>query len=283
MGNLCEPLCSTRDVNITSCPKRYRPGGKLVAFAEWKNRSVTLKVGRENKASLKLKKKLTFQNFSKRVRARISFLYNATYNGSDVQLLTQLWTGSKQTSDVTTSLLTQHAFMTSLWSLVQQSEFLYSRYFGKHSTRILGTCGYMYAAEFAPRSHLLDVDAAHLFRLKRHLWQDRALLAVKLMDASESSLRDFHEPLYFCDTSRENWVLTRDARLVAIDTDSFLFKSRAESEMASLPCSTHSDCHIAKCQGRCDVTSRRCSRYIATNNLQVQLCDVLCEHLANTF
>ena len=269
MGSLCEPLCSTQDIHITSCPNRRRKTGKQVAFVEWKNESVVLKVCREKFKSLRLTEQLTFKEFSKRVRARISFLYNATYNGSDVQLLTQLWTGSRQTNDVTSSFLTQHAFMTSLWSLVQQREFLYSRYFGKHSSRIVGTCGHVYTAELAQRSELLNVDDWHRFRLKRHPWQDRASLALKLIDACESSLRDFHQPLYFCDVTRHNWAIASDGQLVAIDTDEFYFRSRLESRLLNRTCSSNEDCRMTLCQGRCDVRSGRCSRYIASNNLQV--------------
>ena len=90
--------------------------------------------------------------------------------------------------------------MRSLWSLIQQNEYLFLRYFSDKNLvpLIRGTCGHVYAVESAPPTSILHPGAMHIARVSRDSWCDRARVAIGLLDLIAETESSFHEYLHLC-------------------------------------------------------------------------------------
>ena len=254
-------------------------------FAQWEDRKVILKAKHdrpENKSILRFDSgscATDLNRFVSDIRKLIYSKYNIRYADDDTRLISLLWTGQESNVELLSRNCTlheqeaQHALMRSLWSLIQQEEFLFFRYFSRHEFLpvIHGSCGHVYAVDFAPPTSILHPDAWHIARLTRHRWRSKAKAAIGLLDIIKSTQNDFHEHLHLCDIKGRNFGIASDGSIKAIDTDMVYFKSKLESRLAAKAsrCFQHTDCDYFSCSGRCNSTSGRCEQAVTNNNLEV--------------
>ena len=262
--------------------------GKKVIFAKWDGRSVVLKARGERPSGEQI---LGFkgvfsepcipsvEDYIGSIKELIYEKYNTRYAGDDTQLISLLWTGKESDKEILLKTIDkkhrhkQHALMRSLWSLIQQDEFLFFRYFSssKFIPPILGSCGHVYAVESTPPTSILHPDAIHISRISRDRWRDRAKVALGLLDIIKSAQTDFHEYLHLCDIKGKNFGIASDGSVKAIDTDMVFFESKIGPWMTNQTtyCSRDSDCVYISCFGKCNTTTSRCEETIVNNNLEV--------------
>ena len=163
------------------------------------------------------------------------------------------------------------------WQLIETDEYmLYSLLQGRMGIPdIYGSCGHMYAVQYAPSEPFLGFDDTVLTDPRP--WKFRAQLSLALLDMIESIEDTPWGTLYLCDIQELNFgVVKRDNRLVAkaIDVDISWFEdamlSAAKSELDK-PCSSNEDCEFISCLVDCDTSTGRCSGKLTSNNLQVYL------------
>ncbi|XP_064599276.1 divergent protein kinase domain 1C-like [Liolophura sinensis] len=180
--------------------------------------------------------------------------------------------------------LSKIATMDTIWSLVQQTEFMVMKLNQDWSfiPEILGTCGRFYAMEFVETSSLLERrilmkhDSPWLQRV------DVSMQLLKLVQDMNSSL--FAEPLHMCDVKLENFGISKSGQLKAIDVDMFFKERKMANEIMSVHnCSSHYDCDFFDCKGWCNVKTRDCLQTRVNNNLQSVCEKILVSTLRNGY
>ena len=223
--------------------------------------------------------------FVSSIRKLIYSRYNTRYIQNDRRLISLLWTGQESDIEIlkenNSDKKATQVIMCSLWSLVQQREFLFLRYFSSKQfvPTIRGTCGNMYAVASSPPTSILNPSAMNIARLSQHSWRDRAQVAIGLLDIVESARSDFHEYLHLCDIKGKNFGIAIDGRIKAIDTDSAFFDSKLGTWLTTYNthCLQDSDCNFIACFGRCNSTVGRCETTVTNNNLEViSACFLIC-------
>lgn len=225
---------------------------------------------------------MTIHDFINMVRDAIFDEYAFHEKKTDEELIQSLWTGTEPVTDILlpgqlTELEAsqQERVMWSLWSLIQQHEYLFLQYFSENQflPYILGTCGHVYAMEYAPSTPVLDPDMFHVTGMSSFSWHQRVKVALELLDLMQSARDQFHEPLHFCDVKGSNFGIAQNGKVKPIDTDTVFFQSKLEQVLGGTEsCSTDADCSFFDCLGHCDVASSKCGTTILNNNLQVGLC-----------
>jgi hypothetical protein len=159
--------------------------------------------------------------------------------------------------------------MESLWSLINQDEFLFMSVFQDvpFIPKIYGSCGAYYVTEFAPPGQILSPS---FFNAKKEgMWRKRVDIALGILEISSSLDIDFHEPLHFCDIKEENFGINSNNQVKILDTDSLFFDTSMMKDLADPKCKTHDDCDFFDCRGWCDVNTHQCVAKRTNNNIQV--------------
>ena len=286
---MCSPLCDEDKVKYAGCTNYLR--GKKIIFANWDGISIVLKARGDRPLGKLALENSDMQMYSKScvpsvekyissIRDLIHSKYNTNYTKTDRELISLLWKGYESDTEIisveqTADDAAQRAIMRSLWSLIQQDEFLFFRYFSrsKFIPFIFGSCGHVYAVDSAPPTSVLHPGAMSIARLSRDSWHDRAQAAIGLLDIIESAQSEFHEYLHLCDIKGKNFGIAKDGNIKAIDMDMVYFDSKLGPWLAKnhTHCSQNSDCDFISCFGQCNSTVGRCEEVINNNNLEVNI------------
>ena len=161
----------------------------------------------------------------------------------------------------------------SLYSLLQQDEYLFVKYFqtSKHIPQIYGSCGHFYAMEYLPPGKLLSPS---IIKNKAYFysWKDRVDMALGFLDLIYSFEHDFPHVLHICDVKGENFGKGDDGIIKLIDTDTVFFDPKLKDVLVNDTCKVHDDCNFFNCKGYCNLRAERCTDRRANSNIQV-LCD----------
>lgn len=159
-----------------------------------------------------------------------------------------------------------HILMDSVWSLIQQEEYLMLR-MSQHLPyipRLHGTCGYMYAVESAPPPQIFYSSVV------KGGWSARVKLALAILDVVRALDSDYHEPLHLCDVKPENFGISDvNNQVKLIDTDCIFRDSTIKQIFHNKSCTSDEDCTFFDCKGWCKRTTYRCSNERVNTNLQV--------------
>lgn len=144
---------------------------------------------------------------------------------------------------------------------------------------LIGTCGNLYAMEYASTNPLVTPT---LFGESRS-WDFRVALAVALIQMVESFENTKYGAVYLCDMIPGNFglVKTWDEKYVVrgVDHDRTYpegyLRSLLRSNMNNV-CTKDSDCWIQDCQVRCNNEIGTCSEELMSNNLQVHQSSRIC-------
>ena len=276
-GNLCPHLCQMHTVWFHSC-MNYR-GGKNVFKMKWMDEMIILKSKkpRIDDYDLPLYTSL-LSDFTGMVAQSVSMNLPVAQKAlTDAQIFSIMWMddvekyATRRTVGGEEEVLWQSSAMNSLWSLVQQDEYMILKFFQHfpHMPRIFGTCGHFYALEYMPPGPMLSAGILEMTRIFGHSWSDRAKLALKLLETIHAFDNDLTEVLHMCDMKGENFGISKAGKVVAIDVDMAVFDTKLVSDLSYPNCSIHDDCSFFDCQGWCDIPNQKCSGIRVNNNLQV--------------
>nr|XP_056710471.1 divergent protein kinase domain 1C [Euleptes europaea] len=275
-GDLCEDLCVAQKLIYKRC--LYYDQGKKVIQADWRGRPVILK-----------SKKEIFSSYQ-----RLGFLEEMELEGipeSDLLLMVALEIknalGLELPSNTTGPLWTRgrgpqwKAQLASMWSLLQQEEYIYFSVlqdFSKHVLRVIGSCGHFYAVEYLTAGHawhstLFSVEDAVGVSFSGIESKAKAVteIAISFLDMVNHFDNDFSHRLHLCDIKPENFAIRNDLTVVAIDVDMAFFEPKMR-DILEQNCTGDEDCNFFDCFSKCDLRSGKCGAVRANNNLQV-ICD----------
>lgn len=280
-GSLCSSLCDSSNIVYHKCTNYKR--GKRVVFAECTNSCVNgstimtvlkSKNDKQDILNLPKDKKGDISEDGQRM-ARTIFL-DTVYNSMHYQIpaganvFSFLW--SLDYSDfIHSSTLTYPVDLAfkSIWSLIQQDEYLFMKLYQKelhYIPRLYGTCGPFYFMEFAPPGKILNPT---IFHPSRSSWKDRAKIALGILEIAQSLETHFHEPVHFCDIKEENFGIAEDKSVKILDTDSLFFDEIMMRILQEQKCTSHEDCDFFDCRGWCNKAGGKCVANRTNNNLQV--------------
>lgn len=289
-GSLCYKLCNTKDLQYESCTN-YKAGKKVLFM---KCEGCDSSTNRKIRVVFKMKETLENREmFStnmapeddsdesvKKYIEIISKLVNNSYwykfakdmsKEKDILSLTWGWNINEYLAETTLPKRKAIAVAaSSIWSLSEQSEYLFSRLLHDKVfvPKIYGSCGPAYFVEFTQTIRKYEYE---LFSSSfSYPWPERALLAVRLIDLIKQIDSGLHEPLHICDVKPDNFGRRDNWEVTLLDTDCALFETDLMSQFNHSVCKTHADCDFFDCKGYCDKTRGHCLQRRMNNNLQVQ-------------
>ncbi|XP_060098969.1 divergent protein kinase domain 1C [Heteronotia binoei] len=275
-GDLCEDLCVAQKLIYKRC--LYYDQGKKVIQADWRGRPVILKSKME-----------IFSSYQ-----HLGFLEEMESQGipeADLFLMVALEIknalGLELPSNNTGPLWTRgrgphwKAQLASMWSLLQQEEYIYFSVlqdFSKHVLRVIGSCGHFYAVEYLTAGHawhntLFSVEDAVGASFSGIKSKAKAIteIAISFLDMVNHFDNDFSHRLHLCDIKPENFAIRNDLTVVAIDVDMAFFEPKMR-DILEQNCTGDEDCNFFDCFSKCNLRRRKCGAVRANNNLQV-ICD----------
>ncbi|XP_061450495.1 divergent protein kinase domain 1C [Rhineura floridana] len=275
-GDLCEDLCVAQKLIYKRC--LYYDRGKKVIEADWRGHPVILKSKNEIFSSYR----------------RLGFLEEMESPGipeTELLLMVALEIknvlGLELPNNTMVPLWTKgrgprwKAQLASMWSLLQQEEYIYFSVlqdFSKHVLRVIGSCGHFYAVEYLTAGHawhktLFSVEDAVGVSFSGIKSKAKAIteIAISFLDMVNHFDNDFSHRLHLCDIKPENFAIRNDLTVVAIDVDMAFFEPKMR-DILEQNCTRNEDCNFFDCFSKCDLTSRKCGAERANNNLQV-ICD----------
>lgn len=282
-GNLCDAICYSRNIIFKKCIN-YRLGKKVLLAEcngiceEGKTITAVIKTrtmeGRHFEPlnlDTYTNKSLTAESMEIAKTVMNSMISSSTLKTykSVKDIFTKLWT-TDFTSFVKNAKYpgADVVAMESLWSLINQDEFLFMSVFQDvpFIPKIYGSCGAYYMTEFAPPGQILSPN---FFNAKEGgMWKKRVDIALGILDISSSLDIDFHEPLHFCDVKEENFGINSNNQVKILDTDSLFFDTSMMKDLSEPKCKTHDDCDFFDCRGWCDVKTHECVAKRTNNNIQ---------------
>ncbi|XP_036891742.1 divergent protein kinase domain 1C [Sturnira hondurensis] len=276
-GDLCEDLCVAGNLRYQRC--LYYDRGKKVLQADWRGRPVVLKSKEEAFSSFQppgLRGGPAEDEGPALPEAELLLLVAGEVRSAlglelSESSLGPLWPGLRGPQ--------WRGQLASLWSLVQQEEFVLLSVLqglSPHALPVLGSCGHFYAVEY------LAAGSAHhgaLFPLHgASRGPARAIsdMALSFLDLVRQFDQGFSHRLHLCDVKPENFAIRRDLTVVAIDVDMAFFEPKMR-EILGQNCTGDGDCSFFDCSSRCDLRANRCGAQRANSNLQV-VCDKIFRH-----
>jgi hypothetical protein len=203
------------------------------------------------------------------------FLSNAVYfslkHGVKVsanEIFEIIWHSPKQFSLSNSTSAELYSAMVSISSLVQQNEYLLIKFLKSHENlpTVYGSCGHFYVLDYNPTVEFSTViDDQSTFAD----WLPRAATAIQLLHLVSSFDTDFDETLNLCDVKFNNFGISHNGKVTAIDVDMAMFDSELAYQFQNKRCSYHTDCTFLDCQGWCIPQTLMCWRKRTNNNLQV--------------
>ncbi|XP_019400594.1 PREDICTED: protein FAM69C [Crocodylus porosus] len=280
-GDLCEDLCIAQKLVYKHC--LYYDRGKKVIQAEWRGQPVILKSKKEIFSSyqrLSLLEEMEAQDVPEAelllmVALEVKNVLGLEFSNSSIG---PLWTRRRG--------LHWKAQVASMWSLLQQEEYIYFSLlqdFSKHVLRVLGSCGHFYAVEYLTAGHAwhktlfpLEDAVGPSFRGTKSKVKAIIDIALSFLDMVQHFDNDFSHQLHLCDIKPENFAIRNDLTVVAIDVDMAFFEPKMR-DILEQNCTGDEDCNFFDCFSKCDLKIRKCGAQRANNNLQV-ICDKIFRH-----
>ncbi|KAM6276571.1 divergent protein kinase domain 1C isoform 1-T1 [Spheniscus humboldti] len=275
-GDLCEDLCVAQKLVYKHC--LYYDRGKKVIQADWRGRPIILKSKKEIFSSyqhLSMLEEVETQDIAETELLLMVALEVKNVLGLELSNNTMgpLWTRKKGPR--------WKAQVASMWSLLQQEEYIYFSLlqdFSKHVLRIIGSCGHFYAVEYLTAGHawhktLFPLENVVGPSLAGHRSTVRAIIdiALSFLDMVQHFDNDFSHRLHLCDIKPENFAIRHDLTVVAIDVDMAFFEPKMR-DILEQNCTGDEDCNFFDCFSKCNLKIRKCGAQRANNNLQV-ICD----------
>ncbi|GAB1599185.1 divergent protein kinase domain 1C-like [Argonauta hians] len=279
-GSLCSAICLTKTIKYDHCTN-YREG-KVVIIANAENHKYPL-ILKSSQHKLK-----NFDAISFKVDGRLGYpdmdvfrklIHDSVYLNLGINLtkgidvIEQVWSMTPLAfmQSMKESPAATHILMDSVWSLLQQEEYLMLR-MSQHLPyipRLHGTCGYMYAVESAPPPQIFYSSVV------RGGWTARVKLALAILDVIRALDSDYHEALHLCDVKPENFGMSEvNNRVKLIDTDCVLRDSTLRQIFYNRSCTKDEDCTFFDCKSWCRRKVDKCAKERVNTNLQVT-----CEHI----
>ncbi|KGL84107.1 Protein FAM69C, partial [Tinamus guttatus] len=275
-GDLCEDLCVAQKLVYKHC--LYYDRGKKVIQADWRGQPIILKSKKEIFSSyqhLSMLEEMETQDIPETELLLMVALEVKNVLGLELSNNTMgpLWTRRKGPH--------WKAQVASMWSLLQQEEYIYFSVlqdFSKHVLRIIGSCGHFYAVEYLTAGHawhktLFPLENVVGPSLAGSQSRGRAIIdiALSFLDMVQHFDNDFSHRLHLCDIKPENFAIRQDLTVVAIDVDMAFFEPKMK-DILEQNCTSDEDCNFFDCFSKCDLKIRKCGAQRANNNLQV-ICD----------
>lgn len=179
-----------------------------------------------------------------------------------------------------------------LWSLLQQNEFLVLHVFHKsfHVPLVPQFCGEAYLV-----SNLPEPRNRHLYSYRGLLgkllsygfqswlypgWTERAKIGVGLLEFTLDIYQHHTDGLfYLCDANETNIGFTRNHDFLMHDLSDVLPRKMLESRLAGVECVSDDHCKYTEhCKTICDTTKGRCTGNLVRPNLSL-VCDILKPYL----
>uniref|UniRef100_A0A8D0G6E6 Divergent protein kinase domain 1C n=1 Tax=Sphenodon punctatus TaxID=8508 RepID=A0A8D0G6E6_SPHPU len=280
-GDLCEDLCVAQKLIYKRC--LYYDRGKKVIQADWRGQSVILKSKKEIFSSyprLSLLEEVEAQDFPEAELLLMVALEVKNVLGLELSNNTMgpLWARRRGPH--------WKAQLASMWSLLQQEEYLYFSLLqdlSKHVLRVIGSCGHFYAVEYLTAGHawhktLFSVEDAVGASLAGTKGKAKAItdIAISFLDMVNHFENDFSHQLHLCDIKPENFAIRNDLTVVAIDVDMAFFEPKMR-DILEQNCKGDEDCNFFDCFSKCDLRIKKCGAQRTNNNLQV-ICDKIFRH-----
>ncbi|XP_077983509.1 divergent protein kinase domain 1C-like [Glandiceps talaboti] len=274
-GNLCPNLCTEHSIQYKSC--LYFKRGKKVMLMDWNQEDVILKAKHSNlDAFYHLLVKFTqndktvthipdVETFKKFVHDSVYFAFGRSQEFDKIELLKRMWT--KNIESVESMTLAEKE---SLWSLLQQDEYIYMKYFNdKHLPKVFGSCGHFYAMEYIPTGKMLNPSILSLEEnFNAAPWPNRARIALGFLDLIANLDNAYGDVMHLCDVKNENFGVRKDFSIVAIDIDMAFLNKHMEETLAQPNCTTNEECDFFDCHGNCDMKTKKCTKDRKDHNLQ---------------
>lgn len=272
---MCSPLCSEKHLVLASC--FGHKDSKVVLLMHYKNRSVIMK---SERARLSDYNTIGYRDVNGKpiipsVEEFYRFLSNAVYFSlkhsvkvSADNIFDIIWDDPKRYSLSNASSDELYSLMVSISTLVQQNEYLLVKFLKNRENLpiVYGSCGHFYLLEYSPTVEFSTfVDDQSTFAD----WLPRAAMAVQLLYLVSSFDADFDEKLNLCDVKFNNFGVSNDGKMKAIDVDMAMFDSELAFQFQNKRCSYHADCAFLDCQGWCMSQTQTCWQKRTNNNLQV--------------
>ena len=293
-GRFCKPLCEKQEILFKEC--RVHHSNTFVIKARWKDTNIVLK--RKNKQGrndngkiisymfvyvclhdicfldpsfefhrvlsgfyLNIIAGLTNDHSNKiEISERIALMLGIASPYQDLsrkfKLLDQV--SSKLKNDLQNGDETQE--------LISQKEFIFLSIFENisHISHLYGSCGAMYAVEYAmPLSNFFPKYVPRSL-LRKDI--DMALSFLSLLNEFKKAP---FGPLSICDMKTSDFGVREDNSIIVIDYDMIFIKNVLDNFMSQPDCERNEDCDFFDCKSQCDLKRRKCTSNMSTNNLQV--------------
>ncbi|XP_068951055.1 divergent protein kinase domain 1C isoform X2 [Petaurus breviceps papuanus] len=269
MGDLCEDLCVAGKLVYQRC--LYYERGKKVLQATWRGQPVVLKSKKETFSSFQpldlLDKEVEgSKDFPEEELLLMVAIEVKSALGLEISNSTMgpLWSGRRGPR--------WKVQVASMWSLLQQEEYIYFSLlqdFSRHVLQVLGSCGHFYAVEYLAAGHprhrtLFPLEEASGIPLVSDQGQAKAInnIALSFLDMVKHFDNDFSHRLHLCDIKPENFAIRSD----------FTMRDILEQN-----CTGDEDCNFFDCFSKCDLRLNKCGAQRVNNNLQV-ICDKIFRH-----
>jgi Protein-kinase domain of FAM69/N-term cysteine-rich ER, FAM69 len=272
---MCSPLCIEKNLALVNC-LNFKDG-KVVFLMRYESHTVIMKSERARLSDYVM---IGYRDISGRyvlpsVEEFYRFLSNAVYfslkhslNVSGDDLVNIMWHNPQQISLSNASSSELYSLMISISSLSQQNEYILIKYLKNHENLpvLYGSCGHFYVMEYYPTIEFITLmDDQRTFAD----WLPRAATAIQLLHLVLSFDANFDETLHLCDVKLNNFGVSYDGKMKAIDVDMVMFESELAFQFQNKKCSHHGDCTFLDCHGWCMPQTQTCWRKRTNNNLQV--------------
>ncbi|XP_064640852.1 divergent protein kinase domain 1C-like [Lineus longissimus] len=302
-GNLCEDICKLHSIRYTSCLNYKR--GKKVFNATWNMKAIIMKSKKayfedykplvtaaitedgKDKREKSGEEYPSFEDFAVKIQERIHEQLGKTGQRGQFdmkRIFNDFW--STRFDDYFTNSYQKNAKvagLNSINSLLQQDEYVLMKQVqhSKYFPQIYGTCGHFYIMEYVPQGEVLLPKIIGLG--DSTTWNQRRLLAIKLLDFVHHFEHNLPEPLHLCDVKNKNFGITQSGQVKAIDVDLAFFDKKLKQFLSTEKCTKHSECDFFDCKGWCDFKTNQCTERRINNNLQVFCAKIFSPHLVNGF
>nr|XP_054765914.1 LOW QUALITY PROTEIN: divergent protein kinase domain 1C-like [Lytechinus pictus] len=288
-GNLCYDLCQTESIQYVSCFNYHK--GKVVFRGSWNGRPVIMKskyshlsdyprpfasvIDKEGAMKTVIPDMALFTSM---VYHQVQGQFGFELGMTEEHLLKHMWKSEDNTD--TREGLTE-ADIVSLWALLQQEEYIFYKFWNQfhHFPEIYGMCGHFYFLEYVPPGYILNPSAISMqHQLASLPWLNRAKVAMSMMEFLSAVDDHFPEKLHLCDVKHNNFGVTQDWVVKAIDVDITFFQNQLDTTLNQPECTSAEDCHFFDCKGSCNATSGRCNSQRSNTNLQAVCADIFNRH-----
>ncbi|XP_030042903.1 divergent protein kinase domain 1C [Microcaecilia unicolor] len=276
-GDLCEDLCVAQKLVYKRC--LYCDRGKKVIQADWHGHPTILKSKHDFFSSYQRLSLLGETDNQDLPEAELLLLVAVEVKnvlGLDLSNSTSLplWTEGGRSPY-------WKAQMSSMWSLLQQEEYVYFSLLqdvSKHVLHVVGTCGHFYAVEYLTAGHawhqtIFSLENVDGLRFAGGKNKKKAIydIALSFLDMVNHFENDFSHRLHLCDIKPENFAIRKDLTVVVIDMDMVFFEPKMR-DILEQNCTQDEDCNFFDCFSKCDLRINKCGAERSNNNLQV-ICD----------